>query len=189
MEKLIRTFNQVDALTEEAKSLMRSHLYHLEIQRGDQFYHTGEYCNRIGFVLEGVLRVVHVNDDGTEITRYFINEGHFAVDLESYNKRVPSLEFQEALTDCKMVIITREAMELFFQQIPNFRKIVSLLTEKSLLEKYTVKSEMLTDDAPTRYAKLMKRNPTIISRVPLQFISSFLGVTPYTLSRIRKNYR
>ena len=189
MDDLIETFNRVDPLTFEAITLMKQHLYYKDLGKGDQFYRVGDYCNRIGFVVEGVLRVVHPNEDGTETTRYFINEGHFAVDLESYNKKLPSLEFQEALTDCRLVILTRETMELFYERIPNFRKIVSLITEKSLLEKYAVKSEMLTDDAPTRYAKLMKRNPTIINRVPMQYISSFLGVTPFTLSRIRKNYR
>jgi len=47
---------------------------------------------------------------------------------------------------------------------------------------------MLNDDAPTRYSKLMERNPTIIQRVPLGIISSYLGISPYTLSRVRKQY-
>jgi CRP/FNR family transcriptional regulator, anaerobic regulatory protein len=189
MDRLIERFNTVDALSPEAKQLIREHVYYTTLKKGEYFYREGDISNRIGFVLEGVLRVARIEEDGTEITRYFINEGHFAVDLESYNNLVPSIEFQEALSDCKFVIITRDAMNLFNERIPNFRKIISLITEKALLEKYAVKSEMLTDDAPTRYAKLMKRNPNIVQRVPLQFISSFLGVTPFTLSRIRKQFR
>jgi CRP/FNR family transcriptional regulator, anaerobic regulatory protein len=189
MERLIQYFNSADAISTEGNALMRQHLFCTSLKKGDYFYKEGEFCNRIGFVLEGVLRVVHVDATGTQTTRYFINENHFAVDLESYNNHVPSLEFQEALTDCKLVIIKREAMELFYDKIPNFRKIVSQITERSLLEKYSVKSEMVTDDAATRYSKLMKRNPNIIQRVPLQIISSYLGVSPFTLSRIRKQFR
>jgi CRP/FNR family transcriptional regulator, anaerobic regulatory protein len=189
MERLINCFDAVDPISASGKELMREHLFYVSLKKGEYFYREGDLCNRIGFVLEGVLRVVRINDDGTEVTRYFINEGHFAVDLESYHKRVPSLEFQEALTDCKFVIMTREVMDLFSAKIPNFQLIVSRITEKSLLEKYAVKSEMVTDNAATRYAKLLNRHPNIIQRVPLQFISSYLGVTPFTLSRIRKQFR
>jgi CRP-like cAMP-binding protein len=189
MERLITYFDSVDPITAEGKALIRQHLTYASLKKGEYFYREGDYSNRIGFVLEGVLRVVHVKEDGTELTKYFINEGHFSVDLESYNTRTPSQDFQEALTDCKFVIMSREAMDLFYSSIPNFQLIISRITEKALLEKYAVKSEMVMDDAATRYSKLLRRNPNIVQRVPLQFISSFLGVTPFTLSRIRKQHR
>jgi CRP-like cAMP-binding protein len=189
MEELIQFFDSIDPISPEGKNIMREHLFNSSLKKGKYFYREGEICNRIGFVTEGVLRVVRVDASGHETTRYFINEGHFSVDLESYNRKVPTLEFQVALTDCKLVIITRATMELFLIKIPNFGKIVNQVTEKALLEKYSIKSEMVTDDAITRYSKLMARNPNIIQRVPLQFISSYLGISPFTLSRIRKKYR
>jgi CRP-like cAMP-binding protein len=155
-------------------------------ERVNTFLKGVRVCNEIGYVLEGVLRVVQVGEDGNETTRYFINEGHFAVDLESYSNKIPSKEYLEALTDTSFVMLTRKTMDLFKREIPSFEKIIRILTEKALLEKYHIKSEMVSDDAPTRYAKLMLRNPTIIQRVPLNYISSFLGITPFTLSRIRK---
>jgi CRP/FNR family transcriptional regulator, anaerobic regulatory protein len=188
-DQLITFFSSVDPIKEVHQNLMHEHTSILSIKKGMHFYEEGKVCNRIGYVIEGVLRVVQINDDGTQITRYFINEGHFGVDLESYSNLTPAKEYQEALTDCTLVIMTREAMNLFYEEIPNFRKIISTITEKALLEKYNVKSEMFIDDAPTRYSKLMARNPNIIQRVPLGMISSYLGVSPYTLSRIRKQYK
>lgn len=189
MEQLISLFDSVDPLTEENKTLIRRYLSTILVSKGTYFYEAGKICRRIGYVLEGVLRVFQVEEDGREHTKYFINEGHFSVDLESFTSQQPSREYQEALTDCKLVIISYDAMNFFYSEMPNFRKIASILTERALLEKYQTKSEMFTDDAITRYSKLMARNPTIIQRIPLGFISSYLGVTQSTLSRIRKQYR
>jgi CRP-like cAMP-binding protein len=189
MEQLISFFDSIDHLTDANKVLMRRYLTTQFITKGTYFYESGKICRRIGYVLEGVLRVVQTEEDGREFTKYFINEGHFSVDLESFSSQQPSGEYQEALTDCKLVVISYDVMNLFYREIPNFRTIVSTLTEKALLEKYKIKSEMITDDAITRYSKLITRNPTIIQRIPLGFISSYLGVTRSTLSRIRKQYR
>jgi CRP-like cAMP-binding protein len=189
MEALINYFNAIQPLSKEDKELMRNHLTCLTLKRGEFAYTTGKVCNRIGFVTEGILRVVEVEESGNEITKYFINEGHFCVDLESYTYELPSREYQEALTDCSMIMISRDTMNLFHAKIPTFTKSVSLITEKALLEKYNIKSELFTADAPTRYAKLLQRNPNIVQRIPLGIISSYLGINQATLSRIRKQIR
>lgn len=86
----------------------------------------------------------------------------------------------------ELVIITREAMEYFAVHISNWNSIIRKLTEKALLEKLKLSNEMMVDDAYTRYRKLMERQPEIVQRI---IIASYLGVTQYTLSRIRKRYR
>jgi CRP-like cAMP-binding protein len=189
MERLINFFHQINPVSEEGKQLMIDNLYMESVSKNENYFEEGKICNKIGFVVEVILRVVHTNEEGKETTRYFINEGHFGVDLDSFTNQVPAKERLEALTDCEFIVMTRDALNLFKNEIPNFASTVSFLIEKSLLEKYNIKSEMFTDDASTRYKKLMERNPSIMQRVPLGIISSFLGVTQYTLSRIRKEYR
>ncbi|GAL85200.1 hypothetical protein MYP_2429 [Sporocytophaga myxococcoides] len=111
------------------------------------------------------------------------------MDLTSFNDRTSSKEYLQALTDMELVIITREAMEYFAVNISNWNSIIRKLTEKALLEKLKLSNEMVLDDAYTRYQKLMERQPEIVQRVPLNIIASYLGVSQYTLSRIRKRYR
>ena len=117
---------------------------------------------------------------------YSINESHFPIDLESFLNRSPSEGSIEALTTCKMVTITKSLFDFLENEVSDFSKIIGLL-KKALIEKHKLKSEMLADDA-ARYNKLIQRQPSIIQRVSQNHIAQFLGITPYTLSRVRKNH-
>lgn len=189
MERLISFFNAVEPLSEQSKEIMRQRLYAGTLKKGDYFSEAGKICNHIGFVNEGILRVIYYDKNGNEYTRFFIREGHFAVDLQSFNDQVPSSEYLEALAPCKLTIVSRPAMEYFSKHIPNWTSIVRKVTERALIEKLNVRSEMVSDNATTRYQKLMERHADILQRVPLGIIASYLGVTQYTLSRIRHNYK
>jgi CRP-like cAMP-binding protein len=189
MEHLIEFLDQVEPLSEESKEILRGFLYTEKLKKGSFFLELGSVCNKIGFVKSGIIRVQFLNETGAEFTRYFIGEGHFAIDLPSFNDKTPSKEYLQALTDMELVIITREAMEYFAVHISNWNSIIRKLTEKALLEKLKLSNEMMVDDAYTRYRKLMERQPEIVQRIPLNIIASYLGVSQYTLSRIRKRYR
>ena len=185
MDILLNLFNSVLPISEIDKALIIENTYLEKVKKGNMYLEQGKVCKKMGFVLSGVIRAVGTNSKDEEFTKYFIDEGHFAVDIESFTNKTPSLEYLEALTDCEFIVITYEAVALFENKIENFTKILSQLKEKALLEKYNLKSEMLADDAQTKYYKLMKRQPSIIQRIPQNYIASFLGISQYTLSRIR----
>lgn len=189
MEHLIEFFGHVEPLSEESKEILRNFLYTEKLKKGSFFLELGSICNKIGFVKSGIIRVQFFNETGEEFTRYFIGEGHFAVDLTSFNDRCPSKEYLQALTDMELIIITREAMDYFGATISNWNSIIRKLTEKALIEKLKLSNEMVLDDAYTRYRKLIERQPEIVQRIPLNIIASYLGVSQYTLSRIRNRYR
>lgn len=131
------------------------------------------------------MKVTKIDSDGNEFIPYFTSEGHFAVAMESFTDKIPSDESVEALTNCAVATITIDAFDLFEKEVTNFSKIVHQLKEKAFIEKFNMKSEMLVDDAETKYAKLLLRQPSIIKRVPQNQIALFLGITPHTLSRLR----
>lgn len=185
MDRLINLLNAVEPLNDSDKYLMNKHLFLEKIEKGRKYCEQGRICKKIGFVLDGVFRVVRSNSKGDEFIQYFTSEGHFAVDLESFTSKKNSEEYIEALTQCTVITMTIDAFELFENTIPNFSKIIGQLKEKALLEKYNLKSEMFVDDAQTKYNKLLQRQPSIIQRISQNHIASFLGITQYTLSRIK----
>jgi CRP/FNR family transcriptional regulator, anaerobic regulatory protein len=185
MEQLLKLLNSISPLTEKDREIIIENTYLEKVKKGNWYLEKDNVCKKMGFVQNGIIRVVRMNSKDEEFTQYFISEGHFAVDIESFTNKTPSLEYLETLTDCEFIVLTNEKIELFERQIVNFTKILSQLKEKALLEKYNLKSEMLTDNAQTKYQKLMQRQPTIIQRVSQNHIASFLGITQYTLSRIR----
>lgn len=185
MDRLLRLFNSVCPLSESDQILMKKHMTIEIVRKGDKYSEQGKICKKIGYVLEGVFKVVRINPSGNEFIQFFTDEGHFAVDVDSFTNKTPSEEYIEALTECTVVTFTRNAFDLFEIEIPNFSKIISQIKESALLKKYILKSEMLVDDAHTKYYKLLKRHPSIIQRIPQNQIASFLGISQYTLSRIK----
>lgn len=185
MDQLLTLFNSILPISEEEQILMKQYLYIETLKKGEKYCEQDKICKKIGFVLEGVFKVVKTDSEGNQYIPYFTSEGHFAVAMESFTNKIPSDESVEALTHCTVVTISHLAFDLLEKEITNFSKIIHLLKEKAFLEKYKLKSEMLVDDAETKYAKLLLRQPSIIQRVPQNQIALFLGITPHTLSRIR----
>lgn len=185
MNKLIELFESVLPISDVEKDLIVKNTYIEIFKKGEKYLEQGQICKKLGFVLEGVFKVVRTNSNGEDFIQYFTSEGHFAVDLDSFSNKTPSEEFIEALSQCTVVTLTANKFELLEKSIPNFPLIISQLKEKALLEKYLIKSEMFVDDAYTKYAKLLQRHPSIIQRISQNHIASFLGITQYTLSRIR----
>lgn len=185
MNQLLALFNSVYPITEEEQLFMKEHLFIETLKKGEQYCEQHKVCKKMGFVLEGVFKVVKIDSAGNQYIPYFSSEGHFAVAIESYTNKIPSEESVEAITDCKVVTLTSTAFDLFEKEVINFSKIITQLKEKAFMEKYKLKSEMLIDDAATKYTKLLVRHPSIVQRVPQIQIALFLGITPHTLSRIR----
>lgn len=185
MNPLITIFNSILPISEEEQTFMKQHLFTETLKKGEKYCEQSKICTKIGFVVEGVLKVMKIDFEGNEYIPYFTSEGHFAVAMESFSDKTPSDESVVAVTDCTLVTISASAFDLFEKEITNFSKIVHLLKEKAFIEKFKLKSEMLVDDAETKYAKLLLRQPSIIQRVPQNQIALFLGITPHTLSRIR----
>ncbi len=185
MDQLIALFNSILPISQQETVFIKELLKVETISKNEKYCEEGKTCKKLGFVVEGVFKVVRSDSKGNEFIPYFITEGHFAVALESFTEQSPSEEYIEALTTCKVITMSKDAFDKLEEQVMNFSRIISFLKERALIEKHKLKSEMLVDDAETRYAKLVEKHPTIIQRVSQNNIAQFLGITPYTLSRIR----
>jgi len=172
---------QVALITEKAEELT--------LRKNEYFSEAGKISNRVGFVLEGVVRVCYYNNKGEEITKYFIEENNLVVDLESFDNRIPSSSYVEALTDCKLIFFSRENWKDLLDTIVGFDAIVRKIISKALLQKVERISPLLSEDGTARYLRFLEIYPTLVNRVPLSYIASYLGVTQSSLSRIRKNIR
>ena len=185
MNALITLFDSVLPLSDAEKSLIDEYTSLEKIKKGERYCEQNQICKKMGFVVDGVFKIERTNSNGDDYILYFTNEGHFVVDLDSFSNQAPAEENIEALTACTVITMTKSNYDFLEKAIPDFSKIVSRIKEKALLAKYNLKSEMLVDDAVTKYNKLVQRQPTVVQRVSQSQIALFLGITQYTLSRIR----
>ena len=146
-----------------------------------------EVCNDIAFVKSGILRVFFINDD-EEITLEFVFPDSFTTAF-GYNKEhnVSSWNFQ-AIVDCEILLIDKELhRNVITSNVNSFD-----FYEKQLSQAYSQKERKLLSllnlKAEERFENLFKTQPEIFNQIPLKFIASSLGITPETLSRLRKRF-
>jgi len=130
-------------------------------------------------------KITVLRNDG--VTRYFIDEDNFVVVLNGFDNTIPSSEYVQAVTECKLLVFSKKSWEDLSRTILGWDAIVAKITSKGLLQKIERISPLIAEDATTRYLTFLERYPGIANRVALVFIASYLGITPSSLSRIRRN--
>ncbi len=186
MDALINYLLRFGYLTQQQIDLVKLRAKETTLKKGEYFSEAGHIARQIAFISEGVLRVCYYNNKGDEITRYFIDEDNFAVDLNSYNNKIPSSEYIQAVTDCRLLVFSRDDMADLSATIIDWDAILNKITAKGLLDKVNRISPMLAEDATTRYHHFLEKFPRLANRVPLSLLASYLGITQSSLSRIRK---
>jgi len=187
MENFINYLLQFGNLNQQQVNLIVSKCSLLNLTKDEYFSEAGKIARQIGFVSKGILRICYFNKEGEEVTRYFISENSFAVDLNSYNSQISASEYIQAVTDCELVVLSKNDMQELSMTIIEWDNIVNKITSKALIEKVNLISPMIAKKATERYLAFMKNFPLLINRIPLSYIASYLGITQSSLSRIRKN--
>ena len=186
MNALFHLIRSVHPLSEADETLIRHHSPVIKFNKGDYFSEPDIVRERIGFVVEGVMRIVYHDEAMNEITRYFMREGQFVTDIaKMYEHPSRPPEFIQAVTDCNVVVWKARDIAVFEQSVRDWAEIRRKLTERAFLEKLTA-TNYFSGDATTRYEQFVERFPDLAQRVPLGYLASFLGVTQSSLSRIRR---
>ncbi|MGO3241234.1 MAG: Crp/Fnr family transcriptional regulator [Sphingobacteriaceae bacterium] len=118
-----------------------------------------------------------------------MDENNFFVDLNSFDNKIPSSGYIQAITDCKLIVFSQQDWQELSNTIVGWDKIVQKIISKAMLEKIDKVNPLVSEDATTRYLTFLKKYPTLANRIPLSYLASYLGITQQSLSRIRKNIR
>lgn len=184
-ERIKTSMSNLEYLSEPGIEKLMSCVQERALSKGEYLLEEGKVCKKIYFVEKGFLRSFRIKE-GNEINTGFTFENNFTTNLKSLRSGIPSeITIQAAEAGVFWELDKNELLELYrvSQEIESFgRKIVEMLSIRQ--EEY---SHLFTlYDAKERYEYLLKNHPEIIQRVSLSQISSYLGVTRETLSRIRK---
>ncbi len=139
----------------------------------------------MAFIESGYMRIFDIVD-GKEITLWIGGNGRFVTSLSSFIFETKNNWNIQAITDCKLYIITRENHFRLNQTEPKWLEFDNILLAKSfaLLERKMF--SQLHTTAKQRYDSLLAEEPELFKHVPLKYIASMIGVTPESLSRLRK---
>ncbi|WP_308991991.1 Crp/Fnr family transcriptional regulator [Mariniflexile litorale] len=183
MREFIEFMLQFGNLNQQQIDLILSKAKETDLKKDDYFVEAGKVLKRVGFIVEGIFRICYYNNKGEEITKIFMEEKHLLYNL----KNVPSTEYIQAATDCKLIEFSNQDLKEISETIIDWDTIIQKITNKSLVQKLERVSPLISQDATTRYLEFMEKYPTLVNRIPLSYIASYLGITQQSLSRIRKN--
>lgn len=138
------------------------------------------------FVVSGFVRLFHYNDRGDEITTHINCPPGFITSFTNFTNQSKSDENLECITACELLRISKTNLSLLIQQSPALKDFSFLVFQQSLSYNEKRSRDLATLNAEERYLKLMGDHPEVLHNVPMQYIASFLGMNPKSLSRIRK---
>lgn len=185
-ELLFTKFDEKIQLTQDEKELSKSFFIPKKIRKKQYLLQEGDVSKYAAFVDKGFLRSYTVDNKGTEHILQFAFEGWWIADQYSFLTSTPSRYNIDALEDCELLLITKEAETQMLEKIPKLERYFRILLQNSLIATFKRLESSLSDTAEEKYNQLIRNCPTIVERVPQHMLASAMGITPETLSRIRK---
>jgi CRP-like cAMP-binding protein len=187
IENLIARLNSIspmsEALSEKIRSIARVRSY----KKGELILREGEVCNNASMIVEGLVRLYYLNE-GKDITSRLLEEGLIINSWLSYYKQQPSNEFIEAAEDSVLVCLDYNDIQKTYIEFPESNIIGRKETEYAFYLSERRTQMLRKHTAEEKYKYFLENHPTLLQRVPLKHIASYLGMNEETLSRVRSKY-
>ncbi|GAB2694543.1 Crp/Fnr family transcriptional regulator [Mucilaginibacter koreensis] len=152
------------------------------------FIQAGEISKAVGFVISGSVRLYHIKD-GEQITGYFCLEDDWVSAYKSFITQQPSNVYIEALEDTRLLTFSYQHLQQCYQspQLCYKAERFGRLIAEYLVCCYDDRvNSFVTESPEERYLKMLATGKNIMQRIPQHYIANYLGITPVSLSRIRK---
>jgi len=155
------------------------------LRKKEFLFQYGDICDFIAFVNRGCLRYFSVFDAGDAIYHFFL-EDSFAWDMDSFLLRQPTQRNIQAIEPTELLVLSLDSSIQLEQEIPSWQKFRLAITENAYHCVRHHAEFLLLESVEVRYLKLAEEHPDLLERVPLHMIAAYIGITPETLSRMRR---
>jgi CRP-like cAMP-binding protein len=186
-EQLFNTISQKVTLTAGEQETLKKFFIPKKIRKRQFLLNAGDVCQHSAFVERGLLRSYSIDENAHEHVMQFAPEGWWISDMGSYFSGDPSVYNIEAVEDSELLLVTRAAQAEMIETIPAMEKYFRMLLQRHVVALQRRLTNTMSLTAEEKYTVMMDKYPDLIARVPQQQMASYLGITPETLSRIRKS--
>ncbi|MEJ5145290.1 Crp/Fnr family transcriptional regulator [Sphingobacterium sp. MYb388] len=156
------------------------------IEKSGYFLRQGDRCQYFAFVKSGTLRSFHINDKGADISYNFHFSGQPFTEYESLLSNKECTLNIQAVEDSELFLLHKDDLKNLYSVDSYWLSYGREMKEMLYLESRKRIEDLLYFDPETRYTNLLKKSPHIFRFIPQKYIASYLGITPQSLSRIRK---
>ncbi|HYF30323.1 MAG TPA: Crp/Fnr family transcriptional regulator [Chitinophagaceae bacterium] len=184
--KLLSYITRYIQLTDDETAFLVSLLKVKQLRRRQYLLQAGDINKYECFVNSGCLRAYLIDEKGQEHVTQFAIEEWWISDMHSYLTQTPSAYHIDALEDSELVVIDRPNYELLLERIPKFEKMFRIILQNAFIAQQQRIVQNISLPAHERYLSFVQKYPKFEQRLPQHQIASYLGITPESLSRIRK---
>jgi len=185
-ENLRKNVNSHKGMSEEEFNLGTTFFAPKKLRKRQYVLQAGDVCKWLVFIERGCLRLYSIDDLGKEHVLRFGIEGWWMTDLESFQGLKPSAANIDALEDSELLLIGPESLQKLSDTVPIWDRYFRVIIDNEFKAAMARISDFVGASAEDRYLNFLDLYPDLFQRIPLHQIASYLGVTPQTLSRIRK---
>ncbi|MFH6769344.1 Crp/Fnr family transcriptional regulator [Gaetbulibacter aquiaggeris] len=180
----LNILSKYSPLSENTKSQLEPYISIKNLSKEELLLKHGDVCRHIYYVNKGFIRIFYFKD-GKEVTEWLTNDKHFFFSITSYFESSPSHLIIEAIEDSEIIQLSKVGLDKLRKVNLEIANLMIEWISRSLVLSQKRMDSIQFETAKQRYDSLLKMQPEILNRVPLQHIASFLGITQETLSRIR----
>lgn len=158
-----------------------------EVEKGGLLLKAGQVENHLNFLISGIARLFFISHN-KEYTLRFNFPGMFFNAYSSFFSRMPSNYAVEAITDIYLYRMTYQQLESLYVESSGAAMVGRRSLEFFYLLKEKREIELLCNTAEQNYRELQRQQPELIQQIPQKYLASYLGITPQSLSRLRRNF-
>jgi CRP-like cAMP-binding protein len=154
-------------------------------KKGSVILENGKTENELRFLDNGIIREYYATND-KEKNINFYTEPIFITDFSSFTNSTSTKKYQEALSDVDLRVLSKDKFLEFTNQYNCGKLFIETIFQRIVVNKENEEFNHFVNTAEALYLDIMKTKPNWLLHIPQYHIASYLGITPETLSRIRK---
>lgn len=185
LEQFIDYLQSHIQLNEKEVNFIRQTLCIIQIKKGDFLLKEEQISKAFYFNLKGCVQLFYTVD-GAKKTAFFYTQHQFISSYKSFVKQQSAAHNLQAITDTDLVVISFESAYKLLNFSPKFEVLSRIMMEEELMIYQDIIASFITQNPEQRYLLFLKTYPHIVQSVPQRYIASYLGVSPESLSRIKK---
>ncbi|MCB0643994.1 MAG: Crp/Fnr family transcriptional regulator [Phaeodactylibacter sp.] len=189
LEAFWKFTDQLVLLMPREKQRIQPYLQTKSVPKGTILVDLGAIARETYFIVKGCLRFYYLTDEGKEITGFIFQEYMFAGSHESFFSQVPSVQVLECLEDSELITLTYSDLQQLFEEVPRMNVLVRKLLEQRMANAQRVLASLIIHKPEERYTRLLDQQPELLQRIPHHILATYLGITPVSMSRIRRKIR
>ncbi|MBL4798118.1 MAG: Crp/Fnr family transcriptional regulator [Oleispira sp.] len=158
-----------------------------ELETQQHWIQAGDTCTELCFILEGLIRIYYIDQGGNEVNQHFYQANEVIAPVDALVSKEPCQYFVQALEPTRLMIANYNELSKAGEDNPELLRLEIKMLQTIFIKSARREAHLLLGNAEQRYRWFCKEYTELSERLPQYHIASFLGITPVSLSRLRKS--